>query len=122
MDEDFKQDSTLHTLNRDSKEFDQKNMNSPFLDKKFLGIKSYNEDTSKSNYIDNIQQLSKTLTDSNNHMGYNLMEYDSLISEPNKDEQESTQNISTLNFRKSNDITNLIENIPDDVIRQLKEV
>ena len=122
MDKDFNQDSTLHTLNRDSKEFDESNMNFPFLDQKFLGIKSYNEDISKSNYIDDIQQLSKTLTDSNNHMEYNLMEYDSLISEPNKDEQESAQNISTLNYRKSNETAHLIENIPDDVIRQLKEV
>ena len=127
-------DSRLQTINEDSKEFDESKINSPFLDQKFFGIKSFNKDISKNNHRESNNQhhqqqqqqqqpprkLATTIFNNSNHIIENNTS--TINSEPNREDQESNQNMSSINFPKSNESTNLITNIPEDLIRQIKEV
>ena len=108
----------LLTISEDSKEFDESKINSPFLDQKYFGIKSFNKDISKNDRRGTNQQqqqqqpprkLATTIFNNSNHIIENNTS--TINSEPNREDQESNQNMSSINFPKSNESTNLITNI-----------
>ena len=118
------EDFTLQTIDEDSKEFDESKLNSPFLDQRFFGIKSFNRgDISKNDHNETIHQPALKLTSTIFNNSNNITEYNSstINSEANREEQEP--NISSSNnFPKSTETTHLLANIPEDVIRYIKEV
>ena len=72
------EDFTLQTIDEDSKEFDESKLNSPFLDQKFFGIKSFNTgDISKNDHSKTIQQPPLKLTPTIFNNSNNITEYNS---------------------------------------------